>query len=336
MRVGLHPRGLAPLMVNLGDWHAHWLARLERQLAASGDPELAEPCAALEKWNVRDDLDSQAALLFRRFAQRLNVAQSSTSTAGPPPFEVPYDNEDPANTPRGLRSDDPRVRKALSLAVDRAAITEKVLKTGEIPAFGVVPPETGSYGEPYAPDWASKDFKERQAMAKALLAEAGHGPDNPLRLELSYNTSENHKRIAVAAQAMLKQAGVQAELVNREVKVHYDLLEQNQFDVARAAWVADYNDPENFLSLLETRTGVKNYGRFSDPDFDRLMQESGAERDPAKRNALMHEAEKIAVEKDAWIPIYYYVSKVLLSDKVEGFVENTKQIHRTRWLSLKQ
>jgi oligopeptide transport system substrate-binding protein len=231
--------------------------------------------------------------------------------------------------------DDPRVRRALSLAVDRAAITEKVLKTGEIPAFGVVPPKTGTYGDPYAPDWASKDFKERQAMARDLLAQAGHGPDNPLRFELSYNTSENHKRIAVAAQAMLKQVGVQAELVNREVKVHYDLLEQNQFDVARAAWVADYNDPQNFLSLLETRTGVKNYGRFSDPDFDRLMQESGAERDQAKRNALMREAERIAIEKDAWIPIYYYVSKVLLSDKVEGFVENTKQTHRTRWLALK-
>ncbi|HEX8207852.1 MAG TPA: penicillin acylase family protein [Solirubrobacteraceae bacterium] len=98
-----------------------WMPEVKSELCASGDPELAAPCAALEKWNVRDDLDSQGALLFRRFAQRLNVAQSATSQAGPPPFEVPYDNEDPANTPRGLRSEDPRVRQAL---IDAAAELE--------------------------------------------------------------------------------------------------------------------------------------------------------------------------------------------------------------------
>jgi acyl-homoserine-lactone acylase len=90
-----------------------WMPEVKTELCGSGDARLAEPCAALEKWNVRDDLDSQGALLFRRFAQRLNVAQSATSTSGPPPFEVPYDNEDPANTPRGLRTEDPRVRQAL-------------------------------------------------------------------------------------------------------------------------------------------------------------------------------------------------------------------------------
>ncbi|HEX2085082.1 MAG TPA: penicillin acylase family protein [Solirubrobacteraceae bacterium] len=98
-----------------------WMPEVRSELCASGDQELAAPCAALEKWNVRDDLDSEGALLFRRFAQRLNVGQSATSQAGPPPFEVPYDNDDPANTPRGLRSDDPRVRQAL---VDAAAELE--------------------------------------------------------------------------------------------------------------------------------------------------------------------------------------------------------------------
>ena len=112
-------------------------------------------------------------------------------------------------------------------------------------------------------------YQERVAEAKSLLSQAGYGPDNPLKLELSYNTSENHKRIAVAMQSMWKQLGVQAELVNREVKVHYDVLKENQFDVARAAWVADYNDPQNFLYLLETRTGVQNYGRYSNPELMR-------------------------------------------------------------------
>jgi oligopeptide transport system substrate-binding protein len=229
---------------------------------------------------------------------------------------------------------DPKVRRALSMAIDREAITDKVLKTGELPAFGVVPPKTGDYGDPYVPEWAGMPFAERQAMAKQLLQEAGFGPDNPLKFTLSYNTSENHKRIAVAAQAMWKAIGVQAELVNREVKVHYDELKQNNFDVARAAWVADYNDPQNFLYLLETRTGPNNYGRYSDPEFDRLMVVQAESRDQAERMRSMHEAEKIAIEADAWIPIYYYVSKALVSPKLQGYVDNTKHTHRSRWMSL--
>ena len=171
-------------------------------------------------------------------------------------------------------------------------------------------------------------------MARKLLKEAGFGPDNPLRLELSYNTSEDHKRIAVAAQAMWKAIGVQAELVNREIKVHYDELKQHNFDIARAGWIADYNDPQNFLYLMETRTGPNNYSQYSNPEFDRLMQEQAGSRDQDQRMALMHQAEKIAIDDDVWIPIYYYVSKALVSQKLQGYVDNTKHIHRTRWMAL--
>ena len=230
--------------------------------------------------------------------------------------------------------DNPKVRRALSMAIDRTAITDKVLKTGELPAYGVVPPGTGEYGQPYEPEWAKLPLKERQAMARQLLEEAGFNASNPLKFTLSYNTSENHKRIAVAAQAMWKAIGVQAELVNREVKVHYDELRQHNFDIARAAWVADYNDPQNFLYLLETRTGPNNYGQFSDADYDRLMGEQAASRDQAQRMMAMHEAEKIAIDEDAWIPIYYYVSKSLVSPKLQGYADNTKHTHRARWMSL--
>jgi oligopeptide transport system substrate-binding protein len=230
--------------------------------------------------------------------------------------------------------DDPRVREALSLAVERDAITDKVLKTGEIPAYGVVPPGAGGAWKPYEPDWKALPYAERVAKAKELLKEAGYGPDNPIKLELSYNTSENHKRIAVAVQSMWKALGVQAELVNREAKVHYDALKQNEFDVARAAWVADYNDPQNFLYLLETRTGPNNYSRYSDPQFDKLMIDQGQTKDQAARIEMMQQAETIAMDADAWIPIYYYVSKALVSPKVEGYVDNAKHIHRSRWLSI--
>ncbi|MCB1809505.1 MAG: peptide ABC transporter substrate-binding protein, partial [Candidatus Competibacteraceae bacterium] len=161
----------------------------------------------------------------------------------------------PINTSKAPFNDK-RVRQALSMALNREAITDKVLKTGEVPAYSFVPPGTGNYAAgPSYVSWKDVPYAERVEQAKALLAEAGFGPDNPLQFTLSYNTSENHKRIAIAASAMWKQIGVQAELFNSEVKVHYDRLKQADFDIARAGWIADYNDPQNFLYLLETRTG---------------------------------------------------------------------------------
>jgi oligopeptide transport system substrate-binding protein len=230
--------------------------------------------------------------------------------------------------------DDVRVRKALAMAVERDAITEKILRTGEIPAYNLVPPKAGTYGEPPQVDWADVPYQERVEQAKALLAEAGFGPDNPLKFTLRYNTSENHKKIAIAIAAMWKQLGVQAELFNTEVKVHYNDLQSHDFQVARAGWVADYNDPENFLSLLRTSTGPMNYGQYENPEFDRLMAESDATTDSKARNERMREAETLMLADLPVIPIYHYVSKNLVSPRVQGWVDNTKNKHWTRWLSL--
>ncbi len=232
--------------------------------------------------------------------------------------------------------DDPRVRQALSMVIDREAITDKVLKTGEVPAYSFVPPGTGNYGDPAYVGWMETPYAERVKQAKALLAEAGYGPNNPIKLTLSYNTSENHKRIAIAVASMWKkELGVEAELFNQEVTPHYDKLEQNDFDVARAGWIADYNDAQNFLYLLETRTGRQNYGRWSNPEFDGLMEQASTTTDMDKRAALLRQAEAIAMAEQPIIPIYYYVSKNLVSAKVAGWEANVKDIQRTRYLSLK-
>jgi oligopeptide transport system substrate-binding protein len=230
--------------------------------------------------------------------------------------------------------DDVRVRKALAMAVERDAITEKILRTGEIPAYNLVPPDTGTYGEPPQVEWADMPYEERVEQAKTLLEEAGFGPDNPLKFTLRYNTSENHKKIAIAIAAMWKQLGVQAELFNTEVKVHYNDLQSHDFQVARAGWVADYNDPENFLTLLRTSTGPMNYGQYSNAEYDRLMAESDVTTDEAARNELMREAETLMLADLPLIPIYHYVDKNLVSPKVQGWVDNPKNTHRTRWLSL--
>ena len=115
-----------------------------------------------------------------------------------------------------------------------------------------MPPGTSNYGEPSYPDWRDTPYEQRVVEAAALLAQAGYGPDKPLELTIRYNTSENYKRVAIAIQAMWKQIGVHAELENSEVKVHYNMLEEGNFDVGRAGMTADYDDAQNFLFLFQS------------------------------------------------------------------------------------
>ncbi len=241
----------------------------------------------------------------------------------------------PINT-RKPPFDDKQVRLALSMAIDRETIMDKVMKTGEIPAYSFVPPGTLNYGEPsYAP-FKGLSQEERVMRAKGMLANAGFGPDNPLKLQLRYNTSENHKRIAVAVASMWKKIGVQTELFNTEVKVHYADLKQGNFDVARAGWIADYNDPQNFLYLLETRTGAHNYGGYSVKEFDDLMEKASRTADLDARAKLMAEAEAIAMADQPVMPIYYYVSKNLVAPHVKGWVDTIRDVHRTRYLKVER
>lgn len=238
--------------------------------------------------------------------------------------------------------DNINIRKALSISVLRDVIGPDVLGTGELPAYGWVPPGTGNYeGTPYAPDWAEMPYDQRVEEAKKLMAEAGYGPDKPLKLQLRYNTNENHKRIAVAITDMWKQIGVEVELFNAETAVHYDALRAGDFNVGRAGWLLDYDDASNTLDLLKTGTkgtdGTinwgNNYGRYSDPKFDELMTAASSELDLVKRAGQMHEAEKIAMDAFAAIPIYWYVSKNVVSPKITGFEDNAKDIHRVRWMT---
>ncbi len=180
----------------------------------------------------------------------------------------------------------------------------------------------------------------RVAEAKKLMEEAGYTPENPLKLQLRYNTNDNHQRIAVAISDMWKQIGVEIELFNAETAVHYDALRAGDFEVGRAGWLMDYSDASNSLDLL--KTGVtqdgqmnwgNNYGRYSNAEFDSLMAQASTELDLTKRAALLHQAEALAMDNFAAIPIYWYVSKNVVSPKITGFVDNAKDINRVRWMS---
>jgi oligopeptide transport system substrate-binding protein len=228
---------------------------------------------------------------------------------------------------------DKRVRQALSMAVNREVIGPQVLGTGELPAYSWVPPGIANYGAPATVRWKDLDYGAKLAMAKKLLADAGFGPDHPITVQLRYNTNENHKRIAVAIAAMWKPLGVTVALFNSETKVHYEQMEQGEVEIGRAGWLADYNDPESFLGLLTSWT-PHNYGRWHNPDYDRLIREGNAQTDMKARAALFKQAEQIALDDTAAIPIYYYLSRNVVAPKVKGFVDNAFDIHRTRWLSI--
>ncbi|AYG66914.1 MULTISPECIES: peptide ABC transporter substrate-binding protein [unclassified Rhizobium] len=230
---------------------------------------------------------------------------------------------------------DKRVRQALSMAVNREVIGPKILGTGELPMYSWVPPGTANYGEPARVSWKDEPYKQKVEEAKKLLKEAGFGPDHPLKAQLRYNTNDNHKRIAVAIAAMWKPLGVDIELYNTETKVHYDEMQRGEVQIGRAGWLADYNDPINFLNLLST--GVEmNYGRWSNKDYDALIKQGNEEIDLKKRAEIYKKAEQLALDDSAAIPIYYYVSQNIVAPKVQGFVDNIQDIHRTRWLSIKE
>lgn len=232
---------------------------------------------------------------------------------------APFDNAD--------------VRKALSMSINREVIGPQILGTGEIPAYSWVPPGMANYPNPAEVDWKDMPYGDKVAMAGELLAAAGYTQDSPLKLQLRYNTNENHKRIAVAIAAMWKAVGVEVELYNTETKVHYDELQDGVLEVARAGWLADYNDADNFLNLL--KSGVNyNYGGWSNAEFDALINEANATVDVEARAAMLRQAEELALAETAAIPIYYYLARNVVSPKVKGFENNAFDIHRTRWLEI--
>jgi oligopeptide transport system substrate-binding protein len=237
---------------------------------------------------------------------------------------------------------DMNVRKALSLAINREVIGPDVLGTGELPAYGWVPPGTANYeGEEYMPEWASLSYEERVEEARQLMEAAGYTPANPLHLQLRYNTNENHQRIAVAIGSMWEPIGVTVELFNAEVGPHYDALQAGDFQIGRAGWLMDYNDASNMLDLLKSGTTQaggtvawgNNYGRYSNPEYDRLVGEAATELDLVARAGLMHQAEALAMDEFGVLPIYYYVSKWVVSPRISGFEDNAVDRHLSRYLS---
>ena len=224
--------------------------------------------------------------------------------------------------------DQVKVRQALTLAVDRKQITEKITKAGELPAFSYTPPALNGYQ-------ANTDLRHDVARARTLLAEAGY-PDGTgfPPLELMYNTSEGHRRIAIAIQQMWKtNLNIGITLTNQDWKVYLDKRDAGDYQIARAGWIGDYLDPNTFLDMYTSNSGNNDAG-WSSPRYDELIAQAGATLAQAQRFALFQEAEAILMTELPVMPIYTYVNKALVAPQVRGWHPNVLDIHPYKYISL--
>lgn len=222
-----------------------------------------------------------------------------------------------------------KLRKALALAIDRQIITRQVSGAGEIPSYGWVPEVTG-YVQRRA-EWADWTQAEREDEARRLYAEAGYSRKKPFRVDLMYNTNENHKRIAVAIASMWKQVlGVETTLTNQEWKVFLDTRNRREItQVFRGGWIGDYDDAFTFIQLMYS-TNEMNHPGYSNPEYDELVRRAALAGDLAKRAEILGDAETLLLEDLPVIPIYFYVSTHLVRPWVGGRVANIMDRHYTK------
>lgn len=208
---------------------------------------------------------------------------------------------------------DPRVRRALGIAIDRELIAEKVLRAGETPALHFTPPGTGGFTP--AARW-SQDLAE----ARRLLAEAGYpGGQGLPKFDYLYATSEGQQMVAQAFQAMWRQRlGVEIELRNLEWKVYLSAMRKGEFHLCRGAWVGDYNDPNTFLEMFVTGNELNNCN-WSDAEYDRLLGLAARETDPARRFGYFQAAEARLITQAPVLPVVFNKNKFLIRPEVKGW-----------------
>ncbi|MGB0580762.1 MAG: peptide ABC transporter substrate-binding protein [Limisphaerales bacterium] len=286
--------------------------------------------------NVRSEIIHFLPIVSSETQEKLFRAGQIHNAYQLPPDKIPvYQKKDPHllkitpllssyfyrfNTTKGPISDK-RVRKALSMAIDRKAIVEHVTQAGQMPATFFTPPDTAGYT-------TTAGFKEDIPAAKKLLAEAGfpEGKGFP-KVELLYNTDEAHRSVAEAIQEMWrKNLGVEVGLMNQEWKTYLDKQRQLNYFIARAGWNGDYVDPNTFLDMW-TSWSQQNQTGWSNEKYDELIKAAGNTADMEKRKQLFDQAEHILMDELPVMPIYIYTRPYLLDPRVKGWYGNILDHH---------
>ncbi|MBD1577750.1 peptide ABC transporter substrate-binding protein [Vibrio sp. S11_S32] len=213
--------------------------------------------------------------------------------------------------------DDVRVRKAISYTIMRDVIANGVTK-GNVPAYTFAHQDVANF-KASQPEYSTWTQQKRDQEAAKLLKQAGYDKSNPLKASLLYNTSENHKAIAVAIASMLKRnLGMEVTLDNQEWKSYLAARQQRDFDIMRASWCGDYNEASTFLSLL-TSDNDKNFPSYANPNYDKVLEQAQSAVDIKARNQYYDQAEQMLAQDMPIAPIYYFMQSRLVNPKLGGY-----------------
>jgi oligopeptide transport system substrate-binding protein len=230
--------------------------------------------------------------------------------------------------------DNPRLRRALSLAVDRTKLTSMILRAGELPAYSWIPPGVNGYTQQSVDSDVLSDPARRLSEARRLYAEAGYSPSNPLKFELSYNNGETHTRLAIAVAAMWKETlGVEVTLRAEEFASLLEDINRGKLAMFRSSWLADYNDAYGFLQAFDSKSGV-NLTHYHNPAYDALLAKAQSEPDPNMRKLDLEQAERLMLQDQPTIPLYFYVNKHLVKPQVKGWYDDPLNVVYSKDLSL--
>lgn len=238
------------------------------------------------------------------------------------------------NLNRAPFKDQPGVRRALSLVIDRELLAERVLRVGELPAYGWVPPGVHDYTA-QSFDYRGKPMADRIAEARRLYAEAGYSKEKPLRFELRYNAAEVHTKLAVAIASMWKDAlGAQVSLVAVEFKALLQDIDQDDVEMFRLSWAGDYNDAYSYAQYLTSSFPI-NLPHYHSEQYDGLVAAAAAETDTRRRREKLQQAEAMMLHDHPLIPIYFYVNKHLVKPQVQGWYDNLLDVVYSKDLALR-
>ena len=231
--------------------------------------------------------------------------------------------------------DDPRVRTALGLALSREAIARRIRRVGDVPAYALVPPGIANY--PATPRFRYHNLsqEERVEQGRALMRQAGFGPDNRVRTSFMLrNTAAGVGRaVAAAIQQMFSQVYIDVTIIANDFATFLSVTSNHDFDLCQAAWSADFNDASNFLDLFMT-DNPNNKGLYSNKAYDALMVQSRRELDLEKRGQILARAEQILLDEHGVIPMWFWVTPDLQRPYVKNWVPNPSNYHRARWVRI--
>jgi oligopeptide transport system substrate-binding protein len=231
--------------------------------------------------------------------------------------------------------DDVRVREAIDLALNREAITQKILRGGYGPAYSFVPPDVANY--PGGVFTSSKGMPPMDAIARArsLMAAAGFSDAHPLRCTymIRSTTAGNYRSVAAAVQQMLALVHIDIAILPNDMMMFYDTLQQQNYDIAQAGWQADFDDASTFLDLLRIGSG-NNWGKYLNPAYDAALDAAQRDVDIASRGRKLAAAEAMVLKDHAVMPLYFWLNRNITWPYVKGWAANPLDYHRTRWVTI--